>query len=94
MHQKHTQVNICKVVMVQHRAVYWVNAISPSFSVTAVQDDLGWRTLEHRILAFRLILFIKIYNNIVAINLKAYINKHDILTRQMHPFTLRQIQVS
>ena len=83
------------IIMVQRRAVRWVKRdYSPLSSVTVMQDDPGWRTLEHRRFDFRLIMFFKIYHNIVAINLPAYINKPDRLTRHMHPLTLRQIQVS
>ena len=91
----YTKVNIQRVEMVQRRAVRWIKRdYSPLSSVTAMQDNLGLRTLEHRRIDFRLIMFFKIYHNIVAINLPDYIYKPDRLTRHMHPLTLRQIQVS
>ena len=91
----HTKANIRKVEMIQRRAVRWVKRdYSPLSSVTAMQDGLGWRTLEHRRIDFRIIMFFKIYHNIVAINLPSYISKPDRYTRHMHPLSLRQIQVS
>jgi hypothetical protein len=51
------------------------------------------RSLEHRRLDCRLIMFYKIYHNLVAINLPPYVQAPHRLTRHMHPLSLRQIQV-
>jgi hypothetical protein len=52
----HTKSNIKKVEMVQRRAIRWVKSdYSPLSSVTAMQEDLGWRSLEHRRLDCKLI---------------------------------------
>lgn len=91
----YTQSNIQKIEMVQRRAIRWVKQdYSPLSSVTAMQKDLGWRSLEHRRLDFRLIMFFKIYHNLVAISLPTYIKTPSRLTRHMHPLSLRKIQVT
>ena len=91
----YTKTNIDKVEMIQRRAIRWVKRdYSPHSSVTAMQEELGWRSLEHRRLDCRLIMFYKIYHNLVAINLPTYVQTPHRLTRHMHPLSLRQIQVS
>jgi hypothetical protein len=91
----YTKSNITKVEQVQRRATRWVrNDYTPLSSVTAMQNELGWRSLEHRRLDARLIMFYKIYHNIVAIHLPPYIQPPIRLTRHMHPLSLRQVQVT
>lgn len=91
----YTKTNIHKVEMVQRRAIRWINQdYSPLSSVTDMQKKMGWRSLEHRRLDARIIMFYKIYHNIVAINLPSYIQKPNRQTRHMHPLCLRQIQVT
>ena len=81
--------------MIQRRALRWVTSdFSPLSSVTEMQKRLGWRSLEHRRLDSRLIMFYKIYHQHVAIKLPNYIQRPTRFTRLMHPFSLRQIQVS
>ena len=91
----YTKSNVSKVERIQRRAIRWIKRDYPPLSsVSAMQEDLGLRTLEHRRNDFRLIMFFKIYHNTVAINLPSYITQPDRLTRHMHPLTFRQIQVS
>lgn len=91
----YTQTNIHKVEMIQRRAIRWVKRdYFPLSSVTAMQEDLGWRSLEHRRLDFKLIMFYKIYHNLVAISLPPYIQTPFRPTRHMHPLCLRQLQVT
>jgi len=91
----YTKSKIHQVEMVQRRTARWVtNDYSPLSSVTAMQEVLGWRSLEHRRLDCRLIMFYKIYHNLVAIRLPSYIQTPQRLSRHMHPLSLRQIQVS
>ena len=53
----YTQASINKIEMVQRRAVRWVsNNYSSYASVTQMQNNLGWRTLEDRRADARLIL--------------------------------------
>ena len=81
--------------MVQRRAIRWVSRdYSPLSSVTAMQDNLGWRSLEHRRYDCRLIMFYKIYFNLVSIKLTSYIQTPIRITRHMHPLSLRQLQVN
>lgn len=45
----YTKTNTNKVEMVQRRAARWVKRdYSPFASIMAMQEDLGWWTLEHR----------------------------------------------
>ena len=90
----YTKTAIQKVENVQRRAVRWVkHNYSPLSSVTAMQDSLGWRSLEHRRYDSKLIMFYKIYHNLVAIPLPQYIQTPIRFTRHMHPLSLRQVQV-
>lgn len=91
----HTKTQINKVEMVQRRAVRWVkHEYSPLASVTAMQDSLGWRTLEQRRCDFRLIMFFRIYHHLVEVEFPSYIKKPVRLSRHMHPLSFRQIQVT
>lgn len=91
----HTKSNIHKVEQVQRRAIRWVkNSYSPHLSVTAMQNELGWRSLEYRRLDARLIMFYKIIHNIVAIKLPPYIQTPNRFTRHMHPLSFRQVRVN
>jgi hypothetical protein len=87
----HTQVNIHKLEMVQRRTIRWVkNDYSRDTSVTDLQNTLGWSTLENRRQASKLVMFFKIYYNLVAISLPPYLEVPNRLTRHMHPLSLRQ----
>ena len=91
----HTKLNINKLEMIQRRALRWVTGdYSPLSSVTEMQERLGWRSLEHRRLDARVIMFFKIYHQLVAIDLPHYIQKPVRYTRLMHPFSFRQVQVT
>ena len=91
----YTKTGIHKVEKVQRRAVRWVKQdYSPLTSVTKLQQELGWRTLEHRRYDNRLIMFYKIYHNLVAIDFPSYIQKPTRQTRHMHPLSFRQIQTA
>ena len=54
-------------------------------SVTDMQEDLGWMSLEHLRLDTRLIMFYPIYHNIVAITLPPYIQVPVGFKRHMYP---------
>ena len=91
----HTQVNIHKLEMVQRRSIRWVkNDYSRYTSVTDLQNTLGWSTLENRRLASKLIMFYKIYHNLVAMPLPNYLEVPTRLSRHMHPLSLRQTHVN
>jgi hypothetical protein len=57
-----------------------------------MQEELGWRSIEHRRLDCKLILFyqIHVYYNLLAINLPPYAQAPHRLTRHV----LRQIHVT
>ncbi len=91
----HTKSNTHKLEMVQCRAIRWVvGDYSPLSSVTAMQDRLGWRSLEQRRIDARIVMFFKIYHQLVAVNFPDYICTPLRYTRQMHCFSLRQVQVT
>jgi hypothetical protein len=76
-------------------AIRWVKRdYSPLSSVTAMQEELGWQSLEHCRLDCKLIMFYKVYHNLVAINLPPYVQAPHRIIRHMHPLSLCQIQVS
>ena len=91
----HTHANTHKIEMVQRRALRWVSRdFSPLSSVTAMQERLGWRSLEHRRLDSRLVMFYKIYYQHVAIKFPNYIQRPTRFSRLMHPLSFRQVQVT
>ena len=65
---------------VQRRAARWTTS---SFfyrsSVTAIVNDLGWRTLEQRRTDARLCLFFQIVHGLVALPLPGYIHQIEFL---------------
>ena len=80
--------------MVQRRAIRWVKSdYSRYTSVTDLQNTLGWSTLEKRRLVSKLVMFYKIYHNLVALPLPGYLEAPLRLTRTMHPLSLRQPHV-
>ena len=90
----YSQVNTHKLEMVQRRSVRWVKQdYSRYSSVTDLQNTLGWSTLEKRRLDSKLVLFYKIYYNLVALPLPYYLEVPTRLTRNMHPLSLRQPHV-
>ena len=58
-----------KLEMVQRRSARWARGQYGIVSVTAVLKDLGWADLADRRRNQRLILFYKIVNNLIAIDL-------------------------
>ena len=82
----YTKQGINKVEMVQRRAIRWtMNNYSPHASVTDMQTQLCWRSLEQRKADARLIVLYKIINGFVAIPLPSYFHQPTRLTRHRHP---------
>ena len=70
----YTAQNIKKLEQVQRRAIRWVKHDYSRFSsVSTMQHELGWRTLENRRADARLILFYKIITNQIAIPIPHYL---------------------
>ena len=63
-------------------------------SVTAMLQELGWRTLEQRQADARLCLFYKIVYGLVAVPLSDYIQLLNSNSRHCHSLTFRQIHTS
>ena len=63
-------------------------------SVTAIVNDLGWRTLEQRRADPRLCLFFKIVHGLVALPLPDYIHPSNRISRYCHSMTFRQLHTS
>ena len=63
-------------------------------SVTAMLDQLGWRTLEQRRADARLCLFYKIVYGLVAVPVPDYIQPTSRVSRYCLSVTFRQIQTT
>ena len=88
----YTKKDINKVEMVQRRAVRWtLNRYSTYESVTEMQNQLGWRSLEQRRADARVIMIYKIVHGLVAIPLSSYFEQPARMTGHSHPLALRQI---
>ena len=80
---------------IQRQAARWtVNNFDNRSSVTAMLDQLGWRSLEQRRADARLCLFYKIVYGLVAVPLPEYVQPTHRLSRYCHFMTFRQIQPS
>ena len=70
----HTKRNVLQLEKVQRRAARWTTSnFDYRSSVTALLQELGWRTLEKRRADARLCLFYKIVYDLVAVPLPDYI---------------------
>ena len=71
--------------MVQRRSIRWL---------TAMQSDLGFRSLEERRVDASVIMLYKIIHDIVAISLQGYFKQLSRQTRHIHPLAFRQIHTT
>ena len=79
---------------IQRRAARWTaNNFDNRSSVTAMLDQLGWRSLEQR-RAVHLYLFYKIVYGLVAVPLPKYVQPTHRVSRYCHSMTFRHIQTS
>ncbi len=86
---------INKVEKVQRRAARWVqNNFSHYDSVTCMQKDLGWQTLQYRRDITRVTMFYKIVNCFVAVPIPTYLERPVRITRHMHTKSFRQIHTN
>lgn len=91
----YTKSNIDSIEMVQRRAARWVTGNYSHYdSVTEMLKNLGWRSLEQRRYDARLLMFCKIVNGHVAIQLPGYFEHPSRYTRHMHSLSFRQIHTS
>lgn len=91
----HTKSNINKLEKVQRRAIRWTkNNYSYYDSVTRMQEELDWPTLQDRRDMTRLTMFYKIVYGLVAVSMPSYIERPTRTTRHMHPLAYRQIHTS
>ena len=80
---------------IQRRAARWTTSnYDTRSSVTAMLNQLGWRTLEQRRADARLCLFYKIVYGLVAVPLPNYVQPTHRMYRYCHSMTYRQIQTS
>ena len=80
---------------IQRRAARWTTSnYDTRSSVTAMLNQLGWRTLEQRRADARLCLFCKIVYGLVAVPLPNYVQPTHRISRYCHSMTYRQIQTS
>ena len=78
------------VEMVQRRAALWtLNDYARTTSVTSLQSQLNWQTLEERRSVVRLCLFYKIVNGLVAVPLPDYMQPTHRISRYCHSMTFR-----
>ena len=90
--EPHTKDKTHKVEMVQRRAVRWtLRYYARTTSVTSLQSQLNWQTLEERRSMARLCLFYKIVNGLVAVPLHDYMQPTHRISRYCHSTTFRQI---
>ena len=84
-----------KVEMVQRRAAQWsLSDYARTTSVTSLQSQLNWQTLEERRSMAPLCLFYKIVNGLVAVPLPDYMQPTHRISRYCHSMTFRQIHTS
>ena len=82
-----TQENQNKIEMVQRRAARFVcNNYSREASVTAMLDELGWRSLKQRRTDQRLIMLYKIVNNLIEVDIVNEL-KHIVDTSEIYTLT-------
>ena len=75
--------------MTQRRAARWVKSPIRQYErATYELSEYGWRSLEDRRIAIRLIMFYKIVNGYFAIQLPTYFDKPLRCTRHMHPLSV------
>ena len=88
----HTKDKNHKVEMVQRRAArLTLNDYARITSVTSLQSQLNWQTLEERRSVACLCLFYKIVNGLVAVPLPDYMQPTHRISRYCHSMTFRQI---
>ena len=86
----HTDSNIHKIEMVQHRAArfvfnkYMTSSEDGSHSVTKMLESLGWKSLEQRRTEARLVLMYKIVYGLVLIPIESYLVPHHRHSRHYH----------
>ena len=74
-------------------SVYWHNQQIHD-SVTSMQQELGWQTIQDRRNDPKLIIFFKIIQGLVAVPLPSYIERPTRFTRHMHLLSYRQIHTT
>ena len=80
--------------MVQRRAVRWsLNNYFAYSSVSQMQQQLGWQSLDQRRADYRLCMPYKITHGMVAIEIPSYFEQAKATTHQSlrHPLVYRQI---
>ena len=88
----HSKDKTHKVEMVQRRAARWtLSDYARATSVTSLQTQLNWQTLEERRYVARLCLFYKIVNDLLAVPLPVYMQPTHRISRYCYYMTFRQI---
>ena len=78
----YTQNQSQKIEMVQRRAIRWtMNDYSPYSSVTQMQQELGWRSLDQRRADAHLCMLYKIIHGMVATEMPSYFKQPKAATR-------------
>ena len=91
----YTREKTLQLEKIQRRAARWTTSnYATRSSVTAMLNQLGWRTLEQRWADARLCLFYKIVYGLVAVPLPEYVQRTHRISRYCHSMTFRQIQTS
>ena len=88
----HTDQDIKKLEDVQRRAARWVmRDYQQTSSVTAMLQDLNWRTLDQRRIDSRLVLLYKVTYDLVAIPAQDFLIRNTRQSSRNHPMAYRQI---
>ena len=82
----HSKKRISQIEQIQRRTARWtVSNFDRQASVTKIEQDLGWRTLDQRRAAARLCLFFKIVHGLVAVPLPDYIQHSNRISGNVIP---------
>ena len=93
----YSQTFIQEIEMFQRRAIRWtMNNYSSHSSVSQMQQQLGWQSLDQRRADARLCMLYKITHGLIAIEIPPYFEQPKAATRQSlrHLLVYRQIHMS
>ena len=90
-----SDVKTLQLEKIQRRAARWTTSnYNYRSSVTALLNNLGWRSLAQRQADTHLCLFYKIVYGLVAVPLPNYIKPTNRVSRYCHSMTVRQLHTS
>ena len=89
----HTKVRTSQIEQVQRRAARWtVSNYDWQASATQIVQDLGWRTLEQKMLVF--VCSIKLFMDWLPYPFQTIYSDSNRISRYCHSMTFRQVSTS